>query len=205
MKERPILFSTEMVQALLDGRKTMTRRVVKGAALDWLAPEIFTPEFVADPANSLCPYGQVGDVLWVRESFVKATDSEGDYVYKALSTLSKKIFTKWKPSIFMPKAACRLRLKITNVRVERLQEISEDDAKAEGIFYYDSPLFNEVRYADYLNLASDWREAISSFRSLWDSVNGAKKGRPRNGSGEVVDYSWSSNPWVWVVVFEKVE
>ena len=171
MKEIPILFSTPMVQAILEGRKTQTRRVVKGEALKWLEPDMFTPEFVANPENSLCPYGQPGDLLWVRETWI---NQDGDYKFLA-DNLDWKGIMKFKPSIYMPKEAARIWLKVVNVRVERLQEISEQDAIAEGV--------------ETLGLYPGY--SVSSrgkFEGLWNHINGAE--------------SWDANPWVWVVEFE---
>lgn len=169
IKERPILFSGEMVRAILDGRKTQTRRVAKGIALEWLAPDMFTPEFVALPENGLCPYGYSGDRLWVRETF----QSYGDgFAYRATPVIPDN--RNWKPSIFMPRSASRITLEITNVRVERLNEITEMDAEAEGVYVW----------------SDSGNPAIWKFHCLWDDINGKK-------------YPWSSNPWVWVVEFQK--
>jgi hypothetical protein len=176
-KERPILFSTPMVKAILEGRKCQTRRIVKGTPLEWLMPDMFTPEFVASPENNLCPYGKVGDILWVRETWVK---NEGQlptdlgYVYKAELgeeelKYSKELGVKWKPSIFMPRDACRIKLRIESIRIERLQDITEEDCICEG-----------VEHDKFLDLT-----AKENFRSLWDSING----------------NWDSNPFVWVISF----
>lgn len=169
MKEKPILFSTPMVQAILEGRKTMTRRIVKGTPLVWLND--FSPEFVADKDNALCPYGQVGDVLWVRETW---ENYQGGYNYKAgkYGLLGQK----WKPSIFMPREACRLFLKITDIKAERLQDISRGDCMGEGC-----PFPNIAKTTD----PQKW------FSELWQSING--------------EQSWKDNPWVWVISFEKTE
>ncbi len=197
MRERPILFNGAMVRAILAGRKTQTRRAVKGVALDWLGKAQFTPEYVASPGNDLCPFGQAGDRLWVRESF---TDLRGTgiehrpnidgpiqrYAYSA-DTLPgspgdyarKDYGIKWRPSIHMPREACRLVLEITAVRIERLHEISEADALAEGI---DHNAMNG--YA----LAGMHRSAGFAFRDLWTSIGG----------------DWDSNPWVWVIDFKLV-
>lgn len=170
IKERPILFSGEMVRAILDGRKTQTRRVVKGIALDWLAPDMFTPRFVASPENDLCQYGKVGDRLWVRETFQPYGDG---YAYRATPAIPEN--HNWKPSIFMPRAASRITLEITNVRVERLNEISDKDAEAEGVEAWSNS-----------GNSPAWK-----FQCLWDRINGKK-------------YPWSSNPWVWVIEFRKI-
>ena len=125
-KERPILFSGAMVRAILDGRKTQTRRVVKGWPLEWLQPGMFTPEYVADPRNQACPYGQPGDRLWVRETFCqKWCDQRGyldEYLYRATEPdvvhPDGQDKSPWRPSIHMPRAASRITLEITGVRVE---------------------------------------------------------------------------------------
>ncbi|RLK57478.1 hypothetical protein BCL79_1884 [Stenotrophomonas rhizophila] len=197
MRERPILFNGAMVRAILSGAKTQTRRAVKGVALDWLGKAQFTPEYVASPGNDLCPFGQPGDRLWVRESF---TDLRGTgiehrpnidgpiqrYAYSA-DTLPgspgdyarKDYGIKWRPSIHMPREACRLVLEITNVRVERLHDISEADALAEGI---DREAMN-----GYARTGMH-RSAGFAFRDLWTSTGGG----------------WVSNPWVWVIEFNKI-
>ncbi|MBM1191577.1 hypothetical protein [Pseudomonas weihenstephanensis] len=203
VKERPILFSAPMVRAILEGRKSVTRRPVKGAGLNWL--EDFTPDYVADPANSLCPYGKPGDRLWVRETFIDLRgtgvehrpDPDGPlqrYAYAAdcrpgsHSDEARKDFgLKYKPSIHMPRAACRILLEISDVRVERLQDITEEQAKTEGVRLY----------TDHAELGDWWHvEGIEtysadprkSFELLWSSVGG----------------DWNANPWVWVVEFKRV-
>ena len=203
VKERPILFSAPMVRAILEGRKSVTRRPVKGAGLNWL--EDFTPDYVADPANSLCPYGKPGDRLWVRETFIdlRGTGVEHRpapdgplqrYAYAAdcrpgsHSDEARKDFgLKYKPSIHMPRAACRILLEISDVRVERLQDITEEQAKTEGVRLY----------TDHAELGDWWHvEGIEtysadprkSFELLWSSVGG----------------DWNANPWVWVVEFKRV-
>ena len=203
VKERPILFSAPMVRAILEGRKSVTRRPVKGAGLNWL--EDFTPDYVADPANSLCPYGKPGDRLWVRETFIDLRgtgvehrpDPDGPlqrYAYAAdcrpgsHSDEARKDFgLKYKPSIHMPRAACRILLEISDVRVERLQDITEEQAKTEGVRLY----------TDHAELGDWWHvEGIEtysadprkSFELLWSSVGG----------------DWNANPWVWAVSFKRV-
>lgn len=185
MKERPILFSTEMVEAILEGRKTQTRRILKGVALDWLAPDMFMPEYVASKDNNICPYGYENDILWVRETWAtgkRGTDGT-EYLYKADNVDYAN--PKWKPSIHMPKEACRLRLKIKSIRVERLQEISEQDAISEGIELIGN------RYKQYLSTRLDKtvENPIYSYMTLWESINGVG--------------SWEKNPYVWVIEFER--
>lgn len=182
-----------MVRALLAGTKTQTRRVVKGKALEWLDSSGFTPAFTAHPGNGLSPYGQPGDRLWVRETFRRFTD-DGEVLYKAdpegfnlMNELKRDnhFEARWRPSIFMPRRLTRIILEITGVRVERLQEISEADALAEGIVLtgggFGLPDGSHFHGTD----------PRVSYWSLWESINGA-------GSVE-------ANPWVWVVEFSRVE
>jgi hypothetical protein len=181
MKERPILFKPEMVRAILEGRKTQTRRVVKGIQIDGLmaaAAVTLRPSL----AISLCPYGVVGDRLWVREVWSiaeKKFDPEvSRIVYRADGVDPLPDATgraRWRPSIHMPRAASRLTLEVTEVRIERLHDISEEDARAEG-----------VRPDPFRRTYT----AINSFHVLWIDING-------------ID-SWDSNPWVWVICFKKV-
>lgn len=196
MAELPILFSGPMVRAILEGRKTVTRRVVTQAtALEWLAPGMFTPAFVADPDNGLAPY-QPGDTLWVRERMrvigrgpvTRRADQirvryEADGTESAILPYPERL--KGDPKIGKCLAyggyreAARLFLRVTEVRVERLQEITEEDAVAEGVQVNpDAPAALTDRTA---------------FARLWDSLN-AKRG-----------FAWDSNPWVWVYRFERVE
>jgi hypothetical protein len=187
MNFKPILFSTPMVQAILDGRKTQTRRVIKPQPLDvvtYAVQRFWYPEVIK------CSY-EVGDVLWVRETF---TNSE-EYPFIFYKADADDVSIKWKPSIFMPKEACRLFLQVKSVRVELLQEITEEDAIAEGIkpsedfaglyFLYGSTKnYGRITRTDYV-------DPIKSFHSLWLSINGPT--------------SWVKNPWVWVIEFEKIE
>jgi hypothetical protein len=192
MKEHPILFSTEMVKAILDGKKTMTRRVVKliefsksdTSGYDWAFRgkhgtwnEVTTARLL----EKYCHYGQVGGRLWVRETFTTLRNP-----YKPEETPSihyKADFPKdtmvWKPSIFMPRWASRITLEIMQVRVERLQEITVEDCMSEG----------GTRYGECEIWTKD--AIIDRFSALWDSIN-AKRG-----------FSWSSNPWVWVIEFKR--
>ena len=204
MKERPIIFSTDMVKAILEGRKTQTRRVIKPQPpRHWSIPpaRFFQGHFnewgAKVSVDSIkCPYGQAGDRLWVRETW--ATEWEfNDYKPSLLPKRNPSdavpfvpiayTDTDWdgyrvgrtRPSIFMPRWASRITLEITEVRVERLQEITEDDAEAEGCV---TPYWGDLAHQDL----------IGQFQNLWDSLN-AKRG-----------YSWKSNPWVWVIGFKPV-
>jgi len=205
MKETPILFSTPMVQAILNGTKTQTRRVLKPQPLqhptdaDTInlmglgnenSPYAYTSVDLYDKkATHGCPYGVIGNLLYVRETFAEFAGIEPkiEYVYKAdktFDTPAKEHLcgNKWKPSLFMPKAAARLWLQITGIRVERLQTITEADAKAEGA---------QLGTAYY---KADPTQGYSShqvgFIDLWCKINGLE--------------SWQANPWVWVIEFEVI-
>ncbi|WP_282372967.1 hypothetical protein [Pseudomonas sp. PS02290] len=224
IKERPILFSAPMVRAILEGRKTVTRREVKKrAALDCLAAG-FEPAFLALPGNAdMCPYGQPGERLWVRETWGVIShdfDEHGNMVDwkpdRPASAIREMRFgqgyysghviyradgeatwagdddgggddrSAWKPSIHMPRIASRILLEITAVRVERLQDITYEEAVAEGV-HRDS--------ACRMWTATDEGGAcrkypVLAFRDLWSGINGAE--------------AWDANPWVWVVEFERV-
>ena len=181
MKEHPILFSTPMVQAILEGRKTQTRRLVKRTALDWLTVHQFVPSFVANKDNDLSPYGYAGDKLWVREKWKPNTIPMGwpAHFYANCDTLNNPDQEKWKPSIHMPRRVCRLELEVMGVRIERLHEITEEDAKAEG-----APLH------PFEHLPLGFKTHKEGFKNLWHSINGEE--------------SWNANPFVWVVTFEKL-
>ena len=144
-----------------------------------------------DEGTLRCPYGEVGDRLWVREAWNRIGD---EYVYRATD---EDVYpeTRWKPSIHMPRVACRILLEITDVRAERLQDISEEDAVAEGVLQVVSnrPSGETVKY----NLWNDYRvgkvwcdTAKDSFATLWEFINGPK--------------SWDQNPYVWVIAFEVI-
>jgi hypothetical protein len=151
--ERPILFSAQMVRALLAGTKTQTRRAVKGWQLEWLLPPInFSPEYVAHPHNHACPYGQPGDRLWVREAWARTTVFPGaEMVVYREGDNRTDYGGPWKPGIHMFRRDSRITLEITGVRVERLQAISHNDAMAEGLA---------------------WDDAIHDYSTLWDRING---------------------------------
>jgi len=214
MKERPILFSAPMVRAILDGSKTQTRRVVKQDR-DGLLDCRPTPAWDAFWKCVACPYGQPGDRLWVRETWnvthhsqlapgeniaKSAEDCVRDnngfmpscaegVVYAADGVTSHPVHGKarWRPSIHMPRWASRILLEIVSVRVERLQDISEDDARAEGIEYSERFGGYCVGMAEHYNS----HDPRLSYASLWESINGPD--------------SWSANPWVWVIAFRRIE
>lgn len=202
-----------MVRAILEGRKTQTRRVVKPQPPEWVnnfGYTCFTPQGCISGRGHYreeglaekffkCPYGLKGDRLWVRESFfipdAPYAKKERDLVhYKAdeTSQLSLK-YTGWRSSLFMPRWASRLTLEIANVRVERVQEISEADARAEGGFLTKCPCLPPARSPIESCFSQTWcHQHGHSFKSLWDHINGKR-------------YPWASNPWVWVVEFRRIE
>ncbi len=206
MKEKPILFSTPMVQATLDVRKTMTRRVVKNLVGATSVEDIYhrpdglyigTHLKVGDGQGVTlpfrCPYGNIGDQLWVRETYriINHSGTASKYFYKAdaCQTDINDNEIKWKPSIFMPKEACRIRLEITNIRVERLQDISQEDSKAEGIYTMPHRPASEgcTPHKD----KSFSRDCfVCAFKFLWNTING------ESGNG------WDTNPWLWVIEFK---
>jgi hypothetical protein len=170
VSEHPILFSGPMVRAILEGRKTQTRRVQR-------MPGSFP---------SGCPYGQPGDLLWVRETFAKRyADAERDptdgIMYRADGGCV--IEPRWTPAIHMPRWASRLTLRITDVRVQRVQDINEEDVWSEGVICR-----CDVGQSEYDQCGLSPAE---HFAKLWDSIN-AKRG-----------YSWESNPFCWAISFER--
>ncbi|MGU0809206.1 hypothetical protein ACSEQ5_14635 [Pseudomonas aeruginosa] len=205
MKERPILFTGPMVRAILEGRKTVTRRVVKPPP-DFLGSMVDpnTPFKTLDAglhARITCPYGEPGDRLWVREAW--AADAQVDAIaprdlsqgepiwYPAdfsvrqtgCSMISKG---RGRPSIHMPRWASRILLEITAVRIERLQDISEEQALAEGV--RGEPCDHARQACADIGCWGD--TAKGAFGFLWESLNG--------------EGSWAANPWVWVVEFKRV-
>lgn len=183
MKERPIIFSGESVRAILAGRKTQTRRIVKpcrellfGAELSpsEIAGEVNAGESVSVPL----PYGWRGDRLWIREAFSPSYFDDGSPAFRAdfdgyrLRGLVSA--PKWKPSIHLPRRLARIVLEVVAVRVEKLQEITEADAKAEGA-----------------RIGVGVPDHRVAFGRVWEAINGRG--------------SWAANPWVWVVEFRRAE
>lgn len=192
MKERPILFSGPMVRAIRANQKWQTRRIVRG---DWTYTHPACPAGMCGVYRNDdgtftgqyldCPYGQPGDRLWVRETWAQHTIEGDTYtVYRADSEPDGD-GAPWRPSIFMPRVACRIVLEITGVRVERLQDISEADVQAEGVDAYAKAYCSR--------LPEDELTAVEYYEGLWDSLNKAR------------GYGWDSNPWVWVLTFEQVK
>jgi hypothetical protein len=185
---KPILFQTEMIRAILEGRKTQTRRIIKPQPeedIKLIGPEMYNPA-LADKNGFLYPgpevfgvytydgefgvkfpYGKVGDVLWVRETWRGIEQETGGFRYEYKATEKINLVDKWKPSIFMPREAARIFLEVTDLRVERVRDISEEDARAEGV------------------------SSIMSYKGLWCKINGPG--------------SWDSNPWVWITTFKRIE
>lgn len=240
VKERPILFSTPMIKAIIENRKTVTRRVMDiqpnnpgtfGVSPIWgygvpvglkSLPRKYwnTEATVKDPWNYFCVhcatnvdgrrvdkdvhcrYGKPGDVLWVRETWSKihyeGIDDKPTYLYRADQGMSE-VKRIWRPSIFMPREACRISLEITDIGVERLQDITEEDAIREGILFYDDSILGR-RFKDYEADASAYGHpdhdyptlstARESFFTLWQSINGPE--------------SWNDNPWVWKISFKWI-
>lgn len=208
MKEIPILFSTPMVQAILEGRKTMTRRVIKPRSYITDVVDGVPYEMTEDDASPIkCPYGQPGDVLWVRESccyvlrdhahdLLEGSRDNNQWVYKTsvhpdwMIYAKEKYGYKWKPAIHMPKEACRIKLLVKSVKVESLQDISAQDAIAEGIEYLGTGHYGP-EWKNYLGNYSTYLLPKQSFKSLWGSINGKE--------------SWEANPYVWVIEFERIK
>lgn len=235
MKERGIIFNAEMVRAILDGRKTQTRRIIKSVPAThnfhgWVTSSTHAKDegkacwaigdspLLKEPIRLNCPLGKVGDRLYVRETWSVVShefDDDGlmiDYVpdrpTKAVHEMphghgyftghviysADGYFTWgdddgcidgrscWKPSIHMPRWASRITLEITDVRVERLQSISEADAKAEGFDNSQSDATNSIGW---------FEKPIRAFRRIWENIYG--------------DDGWNNNHWVWVIEFKKVE
>ena len=211
MKERPILFGPEMVRAILDGSKTMTRRIVKPqppaeACSITYHPSDYSVEVLQDkiawfveiagdlwPCNRseaiACPYGVPGDRLWVRETFCNFCN--GDVCYRATNgnkcglTNNEHAPQKWRPSIHMPRRASRIFLEVLEVRVERVQDINGHDVLAEGVDNGKSNPSCRQRWENMQRMA---------FAELWNTIHKAKP-----------EHQWQANPYVWVVKFKRIE
>lgn len=207
MAIKPILFNTEMVRAILDGRKTCTRRICKDAN-EYTVPDMefynadrrtyAVHNFVdkehmeqLSTAERTCPIC-TGDILYVRETWKEAP--KGYYYYEDWQKDDIADVTKWKPSIHMPKEAARIWLKVTDVRVERLQEITDEQAKREGIQYDECPTgFTWKQETDMHNC---YTTPIGAMQALWNST--IRK-------SDIDRYGWDASPWVWVIEFERCE
>ena len=189
---KPILFSTEMVKSIIAGRKTQTRRIIKNKDILDMISQGFLDNAMMLGKN------RPGHIFWVRETWqhtailnLHPSDENFGFVYKADGQPWEDFEGwNWKPSIFMPKSACRIFLKINRIRIERLQDITEEDSIAEGIedvrhkHNYDFQIFK-----DYNGIMDGFQHPPYSFRSLWQSING--------------DKSWNQNPWVFVYEFQR--
>jgi hypothetical protein len=185
VEESPILYSGPMVRAIMEGRKTQTRRVAKLNSSGRVFRGIWNWHIEDPDAILACPYGVAGDRLWVRETMYAPPKPLKDCLgYAADGDFPHGQTYRIVPSIFMPRWACRLRLEIVSVRLDRLQDISEGDAQAEGWFFKNHPM-DQVYDPVVMDTARLW------YKDLWDSINGKK-------------HPWSSNPLVWVVEFKKV-
>lgn len=214
MTERGMIFNADMVRAILDGQKTQTRRIMKPQPEPcprgghWWPSNVFkTMLHVEDEMQNgkggwgglvgdACPFGDVGDRIWVREAFASGLSTKSTLAYRAThkrEDLEDGFYDtiKWTPSIHMPRWASRILLEITSVRVERLNAISEEDAEAEGIdmeALYDSQDCYDC-IADH-NMTG--RPTVTgAFKYLWESIYG--------------EDGWKANPWVWVIEFKRVE
>lgn len=204
---KPMLFSTDMVRAILDGTKTQTRRIIKPQ------PKNYTVKSIIDRCNfkngNWCIKHkiqenpdrfeitdlmksnlEIGNIIWVRETFGYSKEGK---LYFAANVCNPKYAPEngWKPSLFMPKELCRLFLEVTGVRIERLNEISESDSILEGIQKTNNGFINYDKSYPVSEFIGGGTEAIRSYVSLWESINGKN--------------SWSENPFVWVYTFKVVD
>lgn len=196
MAIKPILFNTEMVRAILDGRKTCTRRLIKPQWKECPTCKYVHNEYIYDKMaeNVYCarcgyslvterrsPYQQ-GDILYVRETWCKGSygNEKEKYYYKADDN---NFFCTWHPSIHIPKEAARIWLKVTDVRVERLQDITADSIRNEGL-------------SSLAVHCGDMEIALKEWENLWNST--IRK-------SDIERYGWEANPWVWVIEFERCE
>ena len=207
MKERPILFNAPMVRALLAGTKTHTRRALKPQPSEFVggpgvtlrdgspAPLIALDDSVEPYGREIaCPYGKPGDRLWVRETWHDASSSLHSCALYRADGIDLH-WDKWAPSIHMPRWASRITLEITSVRVERLQDISEVDAAAEGLTFSAKARRSDGCMGIYELHMPDGKlhfndNARDLFRTLWEQINGPD--------------SWAANPWVWAIEFRRV-
>ena len=220
MAIKPILFNTEMVRAILDGRKTCTRRLVKflpGENSQWtgyIKDGLMLYNGRNEPCIRKVPY-QPGDIMYVRETWQylyeldgneQIIEGTGKYYYAATDTIPFDTYVDasgvthervpWHPSIHMPKEAARIWLKVTDVRVERLQEITPKGAESEGVgnLFYDDIGYGEKNYGTEVD--TEYGIAKEQFAWLWEST--IKK-------SDLDRYGWDANPWVWVIEFERCE
>lgn len=204
MSMKPILFNTEMVLANLEDRKTNTRRIVKPQPdIDGLV-RFDDTRFVDTDGRLYKPPYQTGDILYVRETWAQCPDLFGEfpeYIYRAdyaendlrMGDDTTEVYSdfpasvKWRPSIHMPKEAARLFLRVTDVRVERLQDIDDEGAKAEGANWHNG---KNVGLEEKMR-----RSAVERFAEIWDSTIKL---------ADLEKYGWDANPWVWVFEYERI-
>ncbi|MDM2958747.1 hypothetical protein [Citrobacter sp. CK202] len=200
MTERGMIFNGEMVRAILDGRKTQTRRIIKPQPEATLSGSL-SGKWLSRPLNGLllpkiediaihCPFGAVGDRIWVRETWARYNIDQDshDMAYRATPPTDWPEEGRWRPSIHMPRWASRILLEITDVRVERLNAISEEDARAEGIIDGGCLNCGEPEPCGCVNPQPD---ATDVFAYLWQSIYGQE--------------NWDANPWVWVIEFRRID
>lgn len=206
MSDKPILFSTPMVKAIFENRKMKTRRVIKPHIPGRIIKNISWGTFpgakgfnwivnyendITNYFGHIKPRYAVGDILWVRETWLMGDD--GLY-YKADATTGSEEMRaaygyKWRPSIYMPRSVARLFLKVKSIRVERLQDITEEDTRAEGCITF----HDKIGDGKFDDVAEFDLTARGAFIELWEGLN-SKRG-----------YGWNLNPWVWVIEFERME
>ena len=195
---KPILFNTDMVRAILDGRKTVTRQAVKPQPQGYFEVND-NPLYIYDMSfgnGRIYPPYQQDDIMYVKETWHKYKKRVGKgkscymaefYGYKASIANSEDAEERWKPSIHMPKEAARIWLKVTDIRVERLQDITEEQAKSEG--------FEPIMSTKGSSFYTSWQgPSVENFKYFWNSTI-KKKDLPL--------YGWNANPWVWVIEFEQ--
>ncbi|MBT0367283.1 hypothetical protein ISO55_09960 [Morganella morganii subsp. morganii] len=207
MKERGIIFNDEMVRAILDGRKTQTRRIIKSVPTThdfhgWVMSSTCAKDegkacwaigdspLLKDPIRRNCPFGKIGDRLWVRETWQCGLCTESTFAYRATHKPSDleegwSEIIKWRPSSQMPRWASRILLEITGVRVERLQDISQADAIAEGAPPSHPTIDVVSREYGFPDFSRSW------FWQTWWHIYGKK--------------NWQANPWVWVIEFKQIQ
>lgn len=216
MKERPIIFSAPMVRRILAGEKTQTRRTIRHRTrglvegfshlgymlVDGNVALLNGPDYPDSRDDEVpCPFGAVGDVLWVREAFQYVEPQwlnvNADAPVSQLNSALRVAYradhapeaSDWRPSIFMPRWTSRITLEITDIRVSRLTEISEDDIRAEGI-RFDGTYWLAGTHP-IKGTIQCWATAQQAFRRVWDEINGERA-------------PWMKNPWVWVIEFRRI-
>ena len=211
MTVKPILFNTDMVRAILDGKKTVTRRLVRPQPTgnyftgvctgstqtgDKAVGQFFWGERQGEISESASPPCQTGDILYIRETWQCINPySDKEFVYKASCDADfASDIAKWLPSIHMPKEAARIWLEVTDVRVERLQRMSHEDMRNEGIHYCECP--DGFTWKPSTDMNHCYVTHSGAFEALWNStVN----------KNDMEHYGWEANPWVWVIEFERCE